>query len=136
LREVLNLGHTVGRAAETLSDYRLYHGEAVAIGLTMQVRLGVKLGYISKENADRVEALLRRAKLPTEIPDYMDKDALVKKLYTDKKVRDGKLRFVFQKEIGEVMQFGENNFAKEIAEEEISNVIHGISAQFTVHSAQ
>ena len=33
LREVLNLGHTVGRAIETVSDYQLLHGEAVAIGL-------------------------------------------------------------------------------------------------------
>ena len=47
----------------------------------------------------------------------------MKKLYTDKKVRDGKLRFVFQKGIGEVVQFGENNFAKEIAEDEIAAVI-------------
>lgn len=34
LREVLNLGHTVGRAIETVSDYKLLHGEAVSIGLS------------------------------------------------------------------------------------------------------
>ena len=70
-----------------------------------------------------MEALLERAKLPVRIPDYIDKAALVKKLYTDKKVRDGKLRFVFEKGIGEVVQFGENNFAKEIAEDEIRDII-------------
>ena len=43
LREILNLGHTVGRAVETVSDYRLTHGEAVAIGLIAQARLGEKL---------------------------------------------------------------------------------------------
>lgn len=123
LREILNLGHTVGRAVETVSDYRLMHGEAVAIGLAAQARLGEKLGYISRENRIRVESLLERAKLPVKIPEYVEKSELVRKLYTDKKVRDGKLRFVFQKEIGGVMQFGENNFAKEIAEDEIAEIL-------------
>mgnify|MGYP003183711654 CR=1 FL=1 len=123
LREVLNLGHTVGRAIETVSDYRLYHGEAVAIGMVAQSRLGEKFGFISHENEQRVEKLLERAKLPTKIPDYIDRKALVKKLYTDKKVRDGKLRFVFQKEIGEMMCFGENQYGKEISEEQIAEII-------------
>lgn len=123
LREVLNLGHTVGRAIETVSDYRLLHGEALAIGMAAQVKLGERLGFISGENAKRVTALYKRAGLPTEIPDYIDREQLVKKLYTDKKVKNGRLRFVFQKEIGEVMQFSENNFAKEIAEEEIAGIL-------------
>lgn len=123
LREVLNLGHTVGRAIETVSDYRLLHGEAVSIGLAAQARLGAKLGFVSEDDLARVENLLERAKLPVRIPDYIDKSALVKKLYTDKKVRDGKLRFVFQKGIGEVMQFGGNSFAMEITEEQIGAVI-------------
>lgn len=123
LREILNLGHTVGRAVETVSDYKLLHGEAVSVGLVAQVRLGEKLGYISRENSKRVENLLKRAKLPVRIPDYVDKDVLIKKLYTDKKVRNGKLRFVFQKEIGDVMQFGDNCFAREVAEDEIAAVI-------------
>lgn len=123
LREVLNLGHTVGRAVETVSDYQLYHGEAVAIGLTAQARLGEKLGYLTTDERIRVEELLKKAKLPVTVPEYVDKDVLVKKLYTDKKVRDGKLRFVFQKGIGSVMQFGENNFAQQIAEPEIAAVI-------------
>ncbi len=123
LREILNLGHTVGRAIETVSDYRLLHGEALSIGMIAQVNLGAELGFISKENANRVENLLKRAGLPTEIPEYISKEDLVKKLYTDKKVRNGKLRFVFQREIGDVMCFGENIFAKEISEDEISKIL-------------
>ena len=123
LREVLNLGHTVGRAIETVSDYRLLHGEAVSIGLIAQARLGEKYGYISHDNVQRVISLCERAKLPVTIPDYIDKTALVKKLYTDKKVRDGKLRMVFQKEIGDVMCFGDNDYAKQITEPEIAEII-------------
>ncbi|MBR1862943.1 MAG: 3-dehydroquinate synthase [Ruminococcus sp.] len=123
LREVLNLGHTVGRAVETVSDYRLYHGEAVAIGLTAQARLGQRLGFISQEERLRVEDLLKRAGLPTGVPDYVDRQELLKKLYTDKKVRDGKLRFVFQKGIGSVMEFGENDYARLTSETEIAEVL-------------
>lgn len=126
LREILNLGHTVGRAIEVVSDYKLLHGEALAVGMIAQVRLGEKLGFISAENVQRVIGLYKSAKLPTEIPAYIDKTLLVKKLYTDKKVRDGKLRFVFQKEIGDVMQFGENNFGQEITEQEIAQIIESM----------
>ncbi len=123
LREVLNLGHTVGRAIETVSEYKLLHGEAVSIGLIAQAKLGQKLGYITEEEVVRLVALLEKIGLPVAIPDYIDKDALVKKLYTDKKVRDGKLRFVFQKGIGDVMRFADGKYAEPISEPEIRAII-------------
>lgn len=123
LREVLNLGHTVGRAVETVSDYRLLHGQAVAIGLCAQALLGERLGFISKENVRRVQSLCQRAGLPTKIPDYVDRDELLDKLYTDKKVRNGKLRFVFQKQIGEMVCFGENDYGKQISREQIAEIL-------------
>lgn len=116
LREILNLGHTVGRAIETVSDYRLLHGEAVSIGLAAEVRLAHQLGYMTEEERELVIALLAKAGLPTAIPDYIDRELLVKKLYTDKKVRDGKLRFVIQKGIGDVVEFEDGVFAAPIEE--------------------
>ena len=123
LREILNLGHTVGRAVETVSDYRLLHGEAVAIGMVAQVKLGCQCGYLTEEERDRVIALHQKVGLPVTIPEYIDRGALVKKLYTDKKVRDGKLRFVFQKGIGDVMTFGEEVYARPVSEDEIRSII-------------
>ena len=123
LREVLNLGHTVGRAIETVSDYRLLHGEALAIGMAAQVQLSARLGYMSEEEAERVIRLYQMANLPTTIPDYIDREALVKKLYTDKKVRDGKLRFVLQQGIGDVVEFSDGVFAKPIEEELVREII-------------
>ena len=116
LREVLNLGHTVGRAIETVSDYRLLHGEALSIGMAAMVLLSARLGYMSEEEEERVTKLYARVGLPTRIPDYIDREALVKKLYTDKKVRDGKLRFVIEKGIGDVVEFAPNVYAKPIEE--------------------
>ncbi|MBR1423598.1 MAG: 3-dehydroquinate synthase [Ruminococcus sp.] len=123
LREILNLGHTVGRAIETVSDYRLTHGEAVSIGLVAQALLGEELGFISHENVKRVLSLCSRAGLPVAVPEYIDRSELIKKLYTDKKVRDGKLRFVFQNEIGDMVCFGDNNYGLEIEEYRIAAII-------------
>lgn len=123
LREILNLGHTVGRAIETVSDYRLLHGEAVSIGLVAEANLALKLGYITEEERDAVAALLQKAELPTAIPDYIDREALVKKLYTDKKVRDGKLRFVIQKGIGDIVEFEPGVFAIPIEESVAREII-------------
>lgn len=123
LREILNLGHTVGRAIETVSGYRLLHGEALAIGMAAQVTLGCKLGFLTENERDRVVSLQEKIGLPVRIPDYIDREELIKKLYTDKKVRDGKLRFVFQKGIGDVMTFGDDVYARPTAEEEIREII-------------
>ncbi len=123
LREILNLGHTVGRAIETVSDYRLLHGEAVSIGMIAQMKISVKYGYMTVEEFNRVKALLNKSGLPTAIPDYIDREELVKKLYTDKKVRDGKIRFVLQKGIGDVVEFEKGVFSAPIEESLAREVI-------------
>lgn len=78
--------------------------------------MSARLGYMSEEQAERVIKLYERAGLPTRIPDYIDREELVKKLYTDKKVRDGKLRFVLQKGIGATVEFAPGVYAKSIEE--------------------
>lgn len=123
LREILNLGHTVGRAVETVSDYRLLHGEALAIGMAAQVRLSNRFGYMTEEEAEEVTALYRRAGLPVEIPEYIDREKLVKKLYTDKKVRNGQIRFVLQKGIGDVVEFEDGVFAAPVEESVAREII-------------
>lgn len=123
LREILNLGHTVGRAIETASDYKLLHGEAVAIGLTAEVRLARKLGYADTEQVNAVIKLLQKAALPTEIPDYIDREKLIEKLYTDKKVRNGSLRFVIQNGIGSIVEFEPGVYAKKIDEDTIRGIL-------------
>ncbi len=123
LREILNLGHTVGRAIETVSNYELLHGEALAIGMVAMTKLSTKFGYMTKEEQDKVVAIYKKAGLPVTIPEYIDKEALVKKLYTDKKVKNGKLRFVLEKGIGDIVCFGENVYAMEVDEELAREVI-------------
>lgn len=123
LREILNLGHTVGRAIETVSDYRLLHGEAVSIGLVAQLHLSKKMGYVTGEQVERVVKLLKRAQLPVSIPEYIDREMLVKKLYTDKKVKNGQLRFVLQKGIGNIVEFPDGSFATPVTEDDARDII-------------
>jgi 3-dehydroquinate synthase len=123
LRQILNLGHTVGRALEPISKYTLMHGEAIAIGIALQTRLGVKFGYLTQNQADRVIALLKRAGLPTEIPQAINRQKLIATLYTDKKVRKNKIRFVFQKGIGSMMRFKDGSYSREVSEHEVLSVL-------------
>lgn len=123
LREVLNLGHTVGRAIETVSGYRLLHGEAVSIGLVAEAMLAKKMGYLTESEKEKIIELLKKANLPVEIPSYIDREALVKKLYTDKKVRDGKLRFVIQDGIGNIVEFEKGVYATPVSEEQAREII-------------
>ena len=123
LREILNLGHTVGRALETVSGYRLSHGEAVSVGMIAQMKLSHRLGYMTLEQIQEVSDLLAAAGLPVRLPDDIDRDALVRKLYTDKKVKNGVLRFVVQRGIGDVVEFEKGNFATPVAEETAREII-------------
>ena len=126
LRQILNLGHTVGRAIETLSSYSLLHGEAVAIGLVMQAKIGEKLGYLTKSEVERMIELLQKVGLPTNLLDNMETEEVVQKLYTDKKVRKGKIRFVFQDGIGKVKRFEDGNYSTPLEEDFIRQTIQEV----------
>lgn len=84
LRAVLNFGHTIGHALETLSGYALLHGEAVAIGMVAESRIGQRLGITPKGLAKRLEYGLASQGLPTKIGD-VDPRAIVDAMRLDKK---------------------------------------------------
>jgi 3-dehydroquinate synthase len=94
VRAHLNLGHTYGHAVEALTGYaRVLHGEAVAIGTVVALRLGVRLGRTPAEVARRGEAVIERLGLPTRGP-RLDRTAVWRVMARDKKAgRDG-VRFV------------------------------------------
>jgi 3-dehydroquinate synthase len=119
LRQVLNLGHTLGRALEPLTEYQLAHGQAVAIGLAFQMRLGKRFGYVAEQELERVERLLGRIGLPVRIPHSLSADRIIEKMYTDKKTRQDALRLVFQKGIGEMMHFEGGAWSRPVSEREL-----------------
>jgi len=103
LRAILNYGHTIGHAVESLTGYKLVnHGEAVAIGMVAAGQIAVQLQMWKPEEAKRQDALIQKAGLPTKLPNVLDIEAILDTLQTDKKVEAGKVRFVLPTQIGAV----------------------------------
>ena len=101
-RAILNYGHTFGHVVETLTGYGTWlHGEAVAIGMVAVAALAVQRGVMDQTDAERQTRLIQSAGLPSQWPD-LDPDCVLKTLQGDKKVRDGRLRFVLPSSIGVV----------------------------------
>ena len=102
LRNILNFGHTVGHAVETVSGFKVKHGEAVAIGMATAARISVRLGLLRKAEQERISGIIHGAGLPTSMPE-LDPDRLIEAMGHDKKIVDGKLRFVLPRTIGRVV---------------------------------
>ncbi|MBL9047490.1 MAG: 3-dehydroquinate synthase, partial [Tabrizicola sp.] len=106
-RALLNLGHTFCHALEKATGYsdRLLHGEGVAIGCVLAFELSSRLGLCAQEAPSRVRAHLRAmgmmvdlADIPGDLPGA---EELVALMGQDKKVVDGRLRFILARNIGE-----------------------------------
>ena len=108
LRALLNFGHTLGHATENVAGYsKVTHGEGVAIGMAYAARLSEERKLCPRGTCQRVRTLLERAGLPTEVPtSLIDREAYLRAIAVDKKMRDDRVGFVVLREIGraEVMR--------------------------------
>ncbi|MEE4119981.1 MAG: 3-dehydroquinate synthase, partial [Paracoccaceae bacterium] len=106
-RALLNLGHTFGHALEAATGYsdRLLHGEGVAVGMALAFALSARLGLCPQEEPSRLVAHLRAMGMPAALADIPgplpDAERLLALMAQDKKVLDGRLRFVLARRIGE-----------------------------------
>jgi len=102
LRMILNFGHTIGHAVESLTKYKaITHGEAVGFGMVAASLIAKKLKMIDQIAYERIKGLVSRLKLPTAVK--LKADSILKAIKLDKKVRGGKIRFVLPKAIGKVV---------------------------------
>lgn len=104
-RAILNYGHTVGHAFEAVTRYgELLHGEAIAIGMTVEARLAIAMGAIGQAEGrallERQTRLFQRAGLPTEPTEGADFDRLWSAMALDKKNRGASVNFILPTEIG------------------------------------
>lgn len=103
LRSVLNFGHTIGHAIETVTGYTRYlHGEAVAIGMCLEARLSSELNFLEKNKVFRIKALIDSYGLPSEMPSDIDIRYILSSMELDKKAVAGELRFILPETIGRV----------------------------------
>jgi len=103
IRAILNLGHTFGHAIEVAQGYGNWlHGEAVGAGMVMAARLSQSMGWLTDNDVDRIVALIKKAKLPTEPPKISVKKYM-ELMMLDKKTKDGQINLVLQKSIGDAV---------------------------------
>ncbi len=103
-RALLNLGHTFGHAIETGLGYGVWlHGEAIAAGMVMAADLSRRLGWISAQSQQRIEALLARAHLPVRAPAEIGAGQFLDLMAVDKKVTNGAVRLILLKGIGQAV---------------------------------
>lgn len=94
-RALLNLGHTFGHAIEAFMGYGNWlHGEAVAVGMVMAAELSAHRGWLSEQQVNTIRSALHSFGLPVTVPEQMKIADFIPFMKTDKKVKDGQMRFV------------------------------------------
>ncbi len=106
LRNLLNFGHTIGHAVETVSNYKVKHGQGVAIGMVVEATISMQAGFCSKEVVARIKATVKKAGLPEKMP-RLDINKIIQAMQHDKKKTAGRVRLILIKEIGEAFIYDE-----------------------------
>jgi 3-dehydroquinate synthase len=101
-RAALNLGHTVGHAVELVSKFELRHGEAIAIGMVAEAKYAEQIGLARKGLTDTISEVVAGLGLPTQIPDGMPREEIVRAMRVDKKKNARSIRFALPVYIGKV----------------------------------
>lgn len=122
-RALLNFGHTIGHAIEKLSDFTLFHGQCVALGMVAAAFISNVKGYLSSIELDDIKNTLEAFDLPTSIPKDLSisTDEILNATKNDKKRIGSKIKFILLRKIGEAF------IETELSEEEISEGIKYIN---------
>ena len=122
LRKTLNFGHTIGHAVELVSDYSLLHGEAVAIGMALEGRLAERIGVADAGTADAITNALHATGLPTDLPQPLDREAVLEAMRSDKKGRSGKTMFALPARIG-TMAGADTGWTVSVGDDQLREVL-------------
>jgi 3-dehydroquinate synthase len=105
-----------------LSGYELAHGEAVAIGMTLESSIAERVGIAKQGTAAEIRSALSAAGLPVSMPAGMDADRILEVMRADKKVRAGSLQYALPRAIGE-MAGAESGWTVSVDESIVREVI-------------
>jgi 3-dehydroquinate synthase len=122
VRKTLNFGHTIGHAVESLSGYRMLHGECIAVGMAVEARIAARLGLADAGLAGTIAALLRAAGLPTSVPESMTAAAVLAATRSDKKARAGSVEYALPATLGG-MAGADRGYAIPVADSVIAGAI-------------
>ena len=101
-RALLNFGHTIGHAIEKLSNFTLYHGECVSLGMVSAAYISCQKGNITQEELGTIKQILVNYGLPITLPDFPHTpEEILAATKLDKKMESGKVKFILLKALGE-----------------------------------
>lgn len=103
LRAILNFGHTIGHAVESVSNFELLHGECVAVGIIGAYKMAQYLEMVNEETVNKVTQTIEKVGLPTKLSG-INVEKVYEQMFYDKKVRKDKLVFILPKKIGKVVK--------------------------------
>lgn len=124
-RAVLNFGHTIGHALEKLSDYKLLHGYAVALGILVEAKIAESMGLLQAKDYLFIKNFLSKLNIrSSELKDF-DVDEVILCTQSDKKKLAGRVRYVLINGLGSVYTMG-NQFAHPVSDEMVKNAFLGV----------
>jgi len=121
-RRMLNYGHTIGHAVESVSGYELLHGEAVAIGIIAAGLIEKELGLANETSLERVRKIFGKLSMPVTLPLNISTETLFETISRDKKAVNKWPPFVLIDKIGNVYR-QDNQWAVEVKKEIIEKVL-------------
>lgn len=115
VRKILNFGHTIGHAIETLSGFAMLHGECVAVGMVVEARIAARAAIGDPGLPEMLIEVLRQAGLPTTVPAAMSSDAILEATRSDKKAREGVVEYALPAKLG-VMAGADRGFGMPVSD--------------------
>jgi len=100
IRQLLNFGHTIGHAIEFMEQFKISHGEAVAIGMLVEAYMAVLVGVLDRAIVDEIELTLRQYQLPLQTTAFNNMFAFKQAMQLDKKSAKNQVYFVLLSGIG------------------------------------
>ncbi len=131
IRKMLNFGHTMGHALESLSNYEMSHGKAVALGCIAESYLSLRLGYLSQEDFNRIVPIYSRFSLA--LPSHYNRDKMLQAMAADKKRKQGEIRFVLLEALGKAASF-DGSYCRPVSREELASTLDWMEEEYSCKS--
>ncbi|MCR5452740.1 MAG: 3-dehydroquinate synthase [Lachnospiraceae bacterium] len=121
LRRILNYGHTLGHAIEKLSDFKLFHGHCVALGIVCALYISNERGLVTDSDVNDIKTTLNKYKLPCKLNDFaFTPKEVIDVSRSDKKMSGGHIKFVLTEGIGSAF------VAEDVSEDEMLSAVKAL----------
>lgn len=128
MRQHLNFGHTIGHAIERCLSYRIAHGYAVAIGISVESEIAYLIGILSKEERDKIREALHSLCLPVALPERVSAEQIIQATRLDKKGRGGIPRYALPLSVGKMAKDSDGEWTFQVEDSIVIQAIREVQA--------